>query len=124
MCEASVSVYGQVRGGSAKVFLGDKGSRGHVCPQLCVGSPISALRVRSHEALGAARHPCITLGVKYVSAATSAECGQGGVCVRQTDARGTESQLSAQPGGLGQRPAQYGLHLLSSATWGFGREQG
>lgn len=75
MCEASVSVHGRVRGGSAKVFLGDKGSRGHVCPQLRVGSPVSALCMRSHEALGTARRTCITLGVKYT------ECGQGGVCV-------------------------------------------
>jgi len=87
------------------VFLDVKGSRGHVCPQLCAGSPVSALCMSFHEARGVTRPTCITLGMKYVSTSASTECGQGSMCVRQTDTGGTESQLSALLGGLGQGSA-------------------
>ena len=33
----------RVLGVPVKVFLGAKGSRGHVCPEVCVGSPVTVL---------------------------------------------------------------------------------
>lgn len=70
-----------VPGGSVKVFLGDKGSRGPVCPQLWAASLGNALCVRFHGALGVTKCTCLTLGMKYTSTSASTERGPGSMCV-------------------------------------------
>lgn len=95
-----------VPGGSVKVFLGDKGSRGPVCPQLWAASLGNALCVRFHGALGVTRRNVSHPGYEiYIHISKHRTWAGRHVCVRQTDTAGTESQLSAPLGGPGQGPA-------------------